>query len=407
LKEQSSKAPWPRFVFEAMNPTTHGSQADVAPSFNVRFVRFISQLRFLTVSFLIHTILVLLCGGVVLYRAVQTAPDFVSSGGPLVNEAVDVAPLVVAVAATEQELKSDPTAGVEMLTVSTSSSQFVVPITNLASMNGKTLGDMASKIDGAAKGLASMGGGLKRVGGRMKFMGVQSAGTSVVFVVDVSGSMISGEKSVKTYEVLEREVIKFIKDLDEKSAFGIVVFSKDARSYKQQLVRANREEKERGVNWLKKLTPENYRDPRVDEEERAFHHGTRADRGLAEAFEMQPDIIFFVSDGEPTGASPTQILKQVEESQTAATKKTAINAVAYLADSGQKFMRELAEKNGGTFREVSPRDVKQPPRTTETKICPSASCGIDGEGSCRKLSRRRNLKTPRASPTIARSESIA
>ncbi|HET6407799.1 MAG TPA: VWA domain-containing protein, partial [Chthoniobacteraceae bacterium] len=190
------------------------------------------------------------------------------------------------------------------------------------------------------------------------FMGVQSSGTSVIFVVDVSGSMISGEKSMKTYEVLEREVIRFIRNLDERSGFGIVVFSKDARSYKQQLVRATREEKDRGINWLKKLTPENYKNPKLDEEERNFHHGTRADRGLAEAFEMRPDIVFFISDGEPTGASPTQILRQVEQAQVNASKKTAVNAVAYLADSGQSFMRELAEKNGGTFREVNPRDVK-------------------------------------------------
>jgi hypothetical protein len=341
-----------------MNPTTTGFNAEAPHSFGDRFFHFVSRLRFFTVSFLLHTILVLLGGSAVLYHAIQPAPDFVSPEGPLVSDSVDVAPPVVAVAASEQELTNDPTAGVEMLTVSTSSAQFTVPTTNMASMNGRTLGDMASKIDDAAKGLVGMGAGPGRVGGPMKFMGVQSTGTSVVFVVDVSGSMISGEKSVKTYEVLEREVARFIKNLDEHSAFGIVVFSKDAKSYKQQLVRANREEKERGINWLKKLTPENYRDSRASDEEREFHHGTRADRGLAEAFEMGPDIIFFVSDGEPTGASPTQILKLVEEHQKNTTKKTSINAVAYLADSGQKFMRDLAEKNGGTFREVNPRDVK-------------------------------------------------
>jgi hypothetical protein len=341
-----------------MNPTTTGFNAEALPTFSDRFCHFVSNLRFLTVSFLLHTILVLLGGGVVLYHAVKPAPDFVSPDGPLVSDSVDAAPPVEAVTASEHELKSDPTAGVEMLTVSNSSAQFVVPTTNLASMSGTTLGDMASKIEGAAKGITGMGTGIEKVGGPMKFMGVQSTGTSAVFVVDVSGSMISGEKSVKTYEVLEREVAKFIKNLDERSAFGIVVFSKDAKSYKQQLARASREEKERGVNWLKKLTPENSRDPRASDEEREFHHGTRADRGLAEAFEMRPEIIFFVSDGEPTGASPTQILKQVEEHQKNADRKTSINAVAYLADSGQKFMRELAEKNGGTFREVNPRDVK-------------------------------------------------
>jgi hypothetical protein len=342
-----------------MNPSTAGVNAENPLPFSQSFFLFVSKLRFLTVSFLLHSIVVLLLGSVVLFRVVQPTIDFVSEGGPLVADSVAEAPIPEGIQTSEHELKTDPTLGLELMSVSTANTSFVVPDAKLLSMDGKTLGDIASRIEGAAKGLVGTGGtGVEKAGGTQKFMGVQSTGTSVVFVVDVSGSMISGEKSVKTYEVLEREVIKFVRNLDERSAFGIVVFSRDAKSFKQHLVRANREEKERGVNWLRKLSPEQSQDPRADEEERAFHHGTRADRGLAEAFEMRPDIIFFVSDGEPTGATPSQILKQVEQIQSGTAKKTSINAVAYLADGGQKFMRELAEKNGGTFREVNPRDVK-------------------------------------------------
>ncbi|HET6407868.1 MAG TPA: hypothetical protein VFG14_08295, partial [Chthoniobacteraceae bacterium] len=50
-----------------------------------RFFDFVSKLRFLSVSFLLHSILVLLCGTVVLFKAVQPVEDFVSQGGPLVN----------------------------------------------------------------------------------------------------------------------------------------------------------------------------------------------------------------------------------------------------------------------------------------------------------------------------------
>lgn len=340
-----------------MNPSTVESNAGNCSSFSRNFFDFVAKLRFVTVSFFIHSIVVLLCGSAVLFKVVQPPDDFVSDGaGALVEESTSAVPPPEAVQSSEHELTSDPTVGLEVMSTSTSSASFVIPVAKITSMDGKAISDIASKIEGAAKGLAGTGGGGK-VGGTMKFMGVQATGTSVVFVVDVSGSMVNGTKSVKTYEVLEREVAKFIHTLDDRSAFGIVVFSHDAKSFKQNLVRANREEKERAVNWLKKLSPEAYVDPKSSEEERAFHRGTRADRGLAEAFELKPDIIFFVSDGEPTGATPAQILKQVEQSQGSG-KKTAINSVAYLADSGQKFMRELAEKNGGTFREVNPRDVK-------------------------------------------------
>lgn len=342
-----------------MNPSPARTNPQPSPVRSRGFYEFVAKLRFVTVSFFLHSIVVLFCGTVVLFKAVQEAPDFVAEGGSLLEESVPAAPpQPESVQSLEHELKNDPSLALDITSTSPANTSFVVPTANVMRMDGKVIGDMASKIEGAAKGLAGTGGGIGKVGGTMKFMGVQSTGSSVVFVVDVSGSMISGQKSVKTYEVLEREVVKFIKDLDDRSSFGIVVFSKDARSYKQNLVRANREEKERAINFLRKMTPENYKDPRADEEKKAFHHGTRADRGLAEAFEMKPDIIFFVSDGEPTGATPPQILKQVEQSQMAMPKKTSINAVAYLADSGQKFMRDLAEKNAGTFREVNPRDVK-------------------------------------------------
>jgi hypothetical protein len=91
---------------------------------------------------------------------------------------------------------------------------------------------------------------------------------------------------------------------------------------------------------------------------KAFHHGTRADLGLAEAFNMKPDLIFFVSDGEPTGAQPAAILAAVAEAQKELARPAPIHSVAYMADSGQKFMKDLAEKNGGMYREVNPSDVQ-------------------------------------------------
>lgn len=338
-----------------MNPNPRGN-AENSRSFTQSFYEFVSKLRFFTVSFFLHSIVILLGGTVVLFKVVPEAPDFVSGGGSLVEEAAAVEAPPEIVQAPEQELKTDPTLGLEVMSTSVPSNAFAVPTAKMMNMDGRAISDMSSKIEGAAKGLAGTGGGVGKVGGMMKFMGVQSQGSSVVFVVDVSGSMVNGKKSPKTYQVLEREVGKFIRALDDRSSFGIVVFSSDAKSFKTNLVRAHREERERAVAWLKKLSPEIYVDPKADEEDKKFHRGTRADRGLAEAFEMKPDIIFFVSDGEPTGATPDQILKQVDQSQGTG-KKTAINSVAYLADSGQKFMRDLAEKNGGTFREVNPKDV--------------------------------------------------
>ena len=205
-----------------------------------------------------------------------------------------------------------------------------------------------------SKRLAGVGRGM--LGGTsIGFMGITASARDVVFVVDVSGSMISGAKSLETYEKVEREVGSVLKSLTSRSRFGIVVFSKDAEAYKAQLVAVTRDERSKAMRWLRKKSPAVLRDARADEEEKAFHHGTRADLGLARAFSMQPDMIILVSDGEPTGKSASQILTEVDTLQVNRARRVMVNVVAYHADSGLSFMERLAQKNGGIFREVHDR----------------------------------------------------
>jgi hypothetical protein len=136
------------------------------------------------------------------------------------------------------------------------------------------------------------------------------------------------------------------------------VFSRDARSFRNRLVRATNEDKEKAINWVKKMSPETANDAQAEEDERQFHHGTRADLGLQQAFGLVPDVIFFASDGEPSGKTPPQILDQVTAAQKERTKPAVVNVVAYVADGGQSFMHDLATQNQGTFREISLADVK-------------------------------------------------
>jgi hypothetical protein len=171
--------------------------------------------------------------------------------------------------------------------------------------------------------------------------------------------MIQGTgKSEATYEQLEKEVIRVLQSLELKNQFGLVVFSQDARIFKPRLVKATSDEKNAAIQWLKKHNPDVIHDPRAKDEEKQFHHGTRADRGLEEAFALRPDVVFFVSDGEPSGTTPQRVLAQVEATQQGRAIPASVHSIAYLADGGQKFMRELAERNGGSFREVNPSDLK-------------------------------------------------
>lgn len=325
----------------------------------------LAEMRFFTFSLLLHSILVIVLGTVVLYRTDTDAPQFVAGGANgLISDTSHLEPPPEA--KVEESPKDDLQASssaplssnlqLDAITSSSNAASFTVSTASIKpSIDGLTSGAGGDAIKGI--GLGGPGAGMG--GNSMRFFGTRASGQQIVIVVDVSGSMVKDRgKSARTYEELEKEVARVIREMDLKSSFGLIVFSADAKSYKSHLVRSTSEEKERAISWLKKHSPVVFLDPNADAEEKSFHQGTRADRGLAEAFALTPDLIFFVSDGDPTGAKPPEILAAVAEAQKTLRRPAPIHSVAYLAGSGQRFMKDLAEQNGGTFREVNPQDIK-------------------------------------------------
>jgi hypothetical protein len=202
--------------------------------------------------------------------------------------------------------------------------------------------------------------GMGKAGGtsKIRFFGKMTEVQAVVFVFDISGSMVQGRKSPKTYDDLEDEVKRVIRSLDDKTQFGLVAFAGSAHLYKPELVAATSDEKQRAISWLRKQNPVGYQQS-TDPETKAKHHGTRADLGLEAAFDLNPDTVIFVSDGEPSGTNASEVLKLVSKWQTDRTRPVKINSFAYLADSGQKFMQDLAKQTAGDFREINPKDRRR------------------------------------------------
>lgn len=202
------------------------------------------------------------------------------------------------------------------------------------------------------------GGGLGGGGGSgINFFGLRSMVQSVVFVVDVSNSMITGQKNAQTYGTLEKEVEKVVLALDPLAKFGLICFSADAIPYRSSLTNAVGFEKRRAIDWMKKQSPVETLDPKLKDkaldDARHRHMGTHADDALKRAFAMKPDTIFFISDGEPTGASGREVIAEVKELQKTNSRPTKIHVIAYVPDDGQEFMQELAKSNGGEYRVVN------------------------------------------------------
>jgi hypothetical protein len=211
---------------------------------------------------------------------------------------------------------------------------------------------------GSGGGGSGLGGG---GGSGINFFGLRSMIRSVVFVIDNSNSMVSGNKTVKTYEKLEQEVGRVLLAMDPMAKFGMVAFSGDAFAYRDGLTPAHTFEKRRALDWMKKFSPAEVVNPKLKKEQaeelRHKHLGTRADLGLQRAFAMKPDTIFYVSDGEPTGSSPSDILKEVSEMQKKLPRPITINVIAYVPDESVSFLQSLANQNGGQYRVVNLSEV--------------------------------------------------
>ena len=236
------------------------------------------------------------------------------------------------------------------------------------------------------------GGGGGGGGSGINFFGLRTRAKSIVFLIDVSDSMLTplapnlvaqkvapnapkpAPKGPQSYKALETEIIRGIRSLENNMMFSLVCFAGDVEPYKPALVPANDLEKERAIKWLQTRNPglnlvsqqrtaerviagfEKAKPAGAASVTKFNHAGTRSLAALKFAFAMNPDAICFVSDGEPTdgGYKSADILPAVAAMQKQLPRPTAINTVAFLADSGFQFMQDLAAKTQGSFKEIKP-----------------------------------------------------
>lgn len=234
------------------------------------------------------------------------------------------------------------------------SSQFLPG--RMAGMSGAGLG----KGLGFGSGTGMGAGALAKTGLGLTMFAVKSTG-DIIFLIDISGSNVTGTKTPKSYDELELEASKAIRLLPPSVKFNVITFASKSEAFSKNLIMASASTKEEAVRWLKarspcrvlpksveKVTPDEYY--RYDRDMQ--HQGTYTKEALAAAFAMKPATLVFVSDGMPQDDSPQNILEAVKGLQAKLSRKAVVNTIAYKADSGQIFMQQLAEQNGGVFKNI-------------------------------------------------------
>jgi len=222
-----------------------------------------------------------------------------------------------------------------------------------------------------------------------RFFGKEIMSKKILFIIDVSGSMImkdklSGEgggagKGSDDYNKIpedrmrikraKKELTKAVKALPKSAKFNIIAFSMSIKSWQnKKLAPATSKNKQAALNFVKKF--------------KAIG-GTFTDDALKEAFaNMEADTIFFLSDGAPQRypESPDKPdernLKLIDQCLEFVRKENKFRKVKIFtfafdgkgiwnpaqgkmpaslsADTGRfvEFMKKLAKENGGEYKSI-------------------------------------------------------
>ena len=215
--------------------------------------------------------------------------------------------------------------------------------------------------------------------GGVSYHGIESPSRSIVFVIDVSGSMetevIERERfedgeypSFKRIDIVKTELMRTIENLEEYVEFNIYSFATDVKSWKKKQVKANVVAKKSALDWIKRLEAIG---GNSKQDLAAAGLGGSANlsagktntysalmtalgvgakkKGKDVTYTVKLDTIFFLSDGRPSHGKfvvPEDILREVRTANE--LRKIVLHTIA-IGQFTKTFMRGLAEQNGGVF----------------------------------------------------------
>jgi hypothetical protein len=219
----------------------------------------------------------------------------------------------------------------------------------------------------AGQGIGNLG---DRLGGRVRdateFFGLGGSGNSFVYVVDCSGSMGENQK-------LERacyELLQSIEQLGDDQRYFIIFYNDGAYPMDaDRPVLATRNQFERTRHWVSYVVPGG---------------GTYPLPALLHALSLEPDAIYFLSDGmfdpmtiaQLRAHNPPRHVKKVSGtfslshntafgdptepekvpdtffSDPSRPRQVPIHTVAFVNQEAQGLMRAIAHQSGGKFRFV-------------------------------------------------------
>jgi HEAT repeat protein len=166
------------------------------------------------------------------------------------------------------------------------------------------------------------------------YHGIAVPAGGVVFILDVSGSMNTRFPTNETYyQHFSKALIKTVQALGKDTSFNIILFSSGIRTWKNELVSANEDNRNAAQKWLREASPGG---------------GTNIYGALMTALSFdEAQTIFIMTDGAPSAGEyqmPDSILAEINRINR--DRMIRIHTIA--AGSVQaEFLADLAATNGG------------------------------------------------------------
>ncbi len=184
------------------------------------------------------------------------------------------------------------------------------------------------------------------------FFGVEIYSLKVVFVIDISGSMLKAakEEDEPPIDLVKTELQKVIRSLRPQARFSIVAFNDRMRSFNDKLLPASPKTKINAVNFVGSLRPDGW---------------TWTQEALDRAFSFKDaNTIVLLSDGSPAkkeeGLLPTEpIIEWLQKANR--FRQVTIHTIGF-PGANVPFMQEIADTCKGTYREVGSKSQLEPPQ---------------------------------------------
>lgn len=179
---------------------------------------------------------------------------------------------------------------------------------------------------GSSGGAPSAGSNVYTIPGG-EFFGIEAEGTSFVYVVDCSGSM-----SGRPFDRAKEEMIRSISSLQPDQSFFLIFFSDDEYPMYHPAVAASsapatQDNIRKAASWVRSFS---------------LQGGTAPGGALLHALRLQPDAIYFLTDGGFDAGAVSQV-------RNANSNGVSINTVSFVNRSGEGLMRQIAKENNGVY----------------------------------------------------------